>query len=249
MSVLTDGTSRLRGRQKLDLLLRWLSRWRYAPDPAAARLLGIAHVRHVQGFLARCVDRGYLDVSFGIRSHPRTRVYSLTPFAQMAKPELELRDPYSLGVLARLLRRDSIHHTLAMQHYALLRPDPWAVSPVFSTDDTTSPDLLETTPGGDVAIEIEHTQKSAARIYRTLANYLEQIDAGKLAGVRYVFPTARLAATYRQAFDRDAWPTFYYFRDTRKYAPAGDPRILPATDPRRALFSFEVNRLWPQSNF
>jgi len=186
------------------------------------------------------VDRGFLTASKGFLGYPTIVVYCATPLAA-AHGLLGNGEPMAPADRARALGRPSAAHDLAVQHYVASSASA-APGPVMEVQGFQhQPDALIDRH----CVEIELTQKSDPRIFRTYLFYAHAIANDRINSVRFVFRSQSLADAYLARFAETSWVDSQYNADRRKYVRR-DPFLVEADHALRPRFEFVTeSALWP----
>jgi len=248
--MLSDTRTQARYREKLSLWLQWLGVWRFSTVEIYRRLFRYKpSPRHLAWLRSACRE-GLLTESDALIRGRHVAVFCLGPRAQLAAPDKALPAAPSDTAISRFLGRPAAAHDLAIQWFAATSDDPIAARPASGPAQRDgTPDLyLPAENGLAWAYELEVTRKSRARVFRCLSAHMEAVQNGELAGVRYLFVDEAVRRAYVELFAETYWPRFHYFAPQRKYAPIGDPFVVPQDSPLRRLFHFDtVDDLWPIS--
>lgn len=197
-----------RSKDKVEAVVRWLGWFDYSDRETIASMLGVAKDGQ-SAFFKRLEGSGFIssEKAPGIRKV----IYSLGDagfeYALMLLPELELKRRRRLpswvslihtfsvqaAVVARLEKIESIQPEKTLKHLRAVRlPDA----------------ILKMKDGTTVALEVELSHKSSARVYNIFLSHLKNIRNENYERVVYLFPNEGLCRLYREKYDQPRWPIY-----------------------------------------
>jgi hypothetical protein len=236
----------VRGDEKREHVLCWLSTFHYSTRNVLARMLGVDPAGQY-AFFNRLI-RADLIRTFKVPTLLEDLVMLTGNGLEHARALTERAlvyglDPTRIGS-ARVI------HALSVQMACLsFTSDFRSITSERHLDFAERlklPDAIVKLPDQTFAIEVELTHKNSARIFRAFYDSIQNIKGGHYQHVRYIFPNDVLRGVYERHFQTPAWPL--YERDKRSHVLRpilnnGVPQTLRSNDPRiQQLFSFDTNK-------
>lgn len=255
------GNRRSRYREKRALWYNWLGQWGYSALPVFCTLAKLKpHSMHA-AWMAAEIKRGFLIEHKGVLGYPTIRLYAPTALAR-DHGLIGFQDETRASRLARVATRSTTVHDLAAQFLAArlggLGPGAPLLGHFGGQTHSHLPDAIGYFADGDSdalsasgvlpsALEVELTQKSRDRIYRTFVLYAQVIAAqSSIRGVRFYFRDASLRDIYAGLFHAEEWPDFQYSPAQKNFIESHPYRIA-LDSPVRERFSFLTEpSLWPK---
>jgi hypothetical protein len=220
-----------RGREKTEQVLLWLTEFHYSTIPLLSRRL-TGKALGQSAFINRLVERRIVRHT-NVPTY-RSRLYLLTPHGrELARTLTSKAIRYSTE--PSKVNPSTVVHNLSVQLAVLRRA---ANNDSIESERHLSITGLRKLPDAllhqSLALEVELTHKSDARIYRGFFDYYRALRDGLFQNVEYVFPNATLCAYYRKRFCADTWPIFEY--DRRTFRLRDTHKALNVDSSRRAQF-------------
>jgi hypothetical protein len=254
------GNRRARHREKRALWYSWLGQWGYSALPVFYALAKLKPNSMHVAWMANEIERGFLREHRGILGYPTIRLYGPTVLAR-DHGLIGLVDETRCSRLDRVAGRSTTVHDLAAQFLAArlgrFAPGVPLLTHFGGQAHTHLPDGIgyfadahpievysNVLPS---ALEVELTQKSRDRVYRTFVLYAQVIAAQTtIRDVRFYFGDRNLRDTYAGLFNAEDWPDFEYSA-TRSKLVESRPYRIPLDSPVRDRFSFITEpSLWPK---
>lgn len=135
-----------------------------------------------------------------------------------------------------------VRHELTLQKYILSRIADFSdFKPAklldYSDNKRKIPDAVALTKSGKEAIEIERFHKSNQLVFQAFHNHAVAITKMRFYDyVTYVFPNQQLCDNYREKFNQEEWPVYFFDPTSRTYKRADRPFICP--EKLRSRFEF-----------
>jgi len=241
----TDRDAWQRHRKKRIAFYQWIGAWGVTATPLYAALFKLKPHPSMPRWLDREAERGFLNRHRGVLGYPSMVLYS--PTATAVAHGLCSHTPDTRpGHLAHMAQRTTIIHDLAAQHVAIqAQALAGRVLQVEHADEAHEihPDAITS---ADEAIELELTQKQAARVYRTFLLYAAALRAGTIHRVKFVFVDRAIQASYLRLFAATEWPDYKFDDTQRKWVQHGEPFRVGSAEGFRSHFQFDLQPpMWP----
>ena len=231
-----------RGNEKRQEIYLWLSNFHYSTVELMSGFLGVDY-KGQRAFFSKMVKDGFLQKFPSPVS--RSQLYILTVLGrEKARVLTEKAVHYSTA--PGVVKASRVLHNLSMQKALINRIETISE---FVTDrhinlgnNTKAPDILIVGAKNEkkIALEIELTYKTDARIYFGFKQHTKQLEAGLYDAVQYIFSDNGIKESYENKFRQEYWKN--YLPDARKRLMV-DKKNQFFRNTKQNYFKFSVEEL------
>ncbi|EKM5118377.1 hypothetical protein PU006_004574 [Salmonella enterica] len=203
----SDNTYRDRFKDKFDFAVVTIAKFGFTTRKLLSALFDVSAQGNWQ-FFKKLESSGLISANPVLGS--RTKVYMLTKSGfEYAKYLL----PSSNLVYRKTLSLPYLNHSLNIQQFVVEKREViksfLSESELIPMSLSRQPDLLATMKNNQViAVEMELTQKNAARIQYNYASAFRDIERGFYHNVIYVFTDANVLRFYKSIYSQEVWNTY-----------------------------------------
>lgn len=203
----SENTYRDRFKDKFDFAVVTIAKFGFTTRKLLSALFNVSSQGNWQ-FFKKLESSGLVSVHPVLGS--RAKVYMLTKSGfEYAKYLL----PSSNLVYRKTLSLPYLNHSLNIQNFIVEKRE--VIKSYLSESEITpmgfsrQPDLLVTMKNNKIiAVEMELTQKSAARIQYNYSSALRDIERNYYHNVIYVFTNANVLRFYKDIYNQESWNTY-----------------------------------------
>ena len=229
--------------QKVRKVIIWLARFGFSTRLVLTKMLGTSYNGQNE-FFKRLIDDGLVERRYvtGTSKQLFTLTSAGVNLYKIIEPNLSIKRVPKISL-------PTLIHSMTIQEFVISNNAAESVVgeyELYKQDWLRRPDAVITnTKGTKIAIEVELTKKSSARVIYNFCNHFEDFKKGFFDRVLYLFPDDGIQKFYQDIYSDTSWPHVVYDEKKRSYKKISGSQFDPNEIHESEIFIF--NRFSPST--